>query len=157
MAGRSASTPRRRPRCWRCSRWRAVSSAGNGWPRCSGRRPTPARRGADPLNRAVRLYRDDFLAGFALRGCPEFDDWQTATADRLRQELAGALERLVAACVADGDLAHAVDHARRWLSLDQLHEPAHQALIRLQAWTGQRSAAVPSTAPWWGFWTANWP
>jgi len=101
-----------------------------------------ARPGADPLNRAVRLYRDDFLAGFALRGCPEFDDWQTATADRLRQELAGALERLVAACVADGDLAHAVDHARRWLSLDQLHEPAHQALIRLQAWTGQRSAAV---------------
>src|SRR5258708_3791127 len=58
-----------------------------------------ARPGADPLNRAVRLYRDDFLAGFALRGCPEFDDWQTATADRLRQELAGALERLVAACV----------------------------------------------------------
>jgi DNA-binding SARP family transcriptional activator len=101
-----------------------------------------ARPGADPLNRAVRLYRDDFLAGFALRACPEFEEWQAATADRLRQELAGALERLVAACVADGDLAHAVDHARRWLSLDQLHEPAHQALIRLQAWTGQRSAAV---------------
>ena len=101
-----------------------------------------AKPGAGPLDRAVRLYRDDFLAGFALRSCPEFDDWQATTADRLRQELAGALEKLVMACVAGGDLAHAADHARRWLSLDKLHEPAHQALIRLQAWTGQRSAAL---------------
>src|ERR1035441_9730896 len=97
---------------------------------------------AGPLDRAARIYRDDFLAGFALRGCPEFDDWQATTADRLRQDLAGALEQLVMACAAAGDLAHAVDHARRWLSLDPLHEPAHQALIRLQAWTGQRSAAL---------------
>jgi DNA-binding SARP family transcriptional activator len=97
---------------------------------------------AGSLERGVRLYRDDFLAGFSLRACPDFEDWQSATADRLRQDLAGALERLVAACVAAGELARALDHARRWLSLDPLHEPAHQALIRLQAWTGQRSAAL---------------
>ena len=101
-----------------------------------------ARPDAASLERGVRLYRDDFLAGFSLRGCPDFEDWQSATADRLRQDLAGALERLVAACVAAGDLTRALDHARRWLSLDPLHEPAHQALIRLQAWTGQRSAAL---------------
>jgi DNA-binding SARP family transcriptional activator/tetratricopeptide (TPR) repeat protein len=94
------------------------------------------------LERGVRLYRDDFLAGFSLRGCADFEDWQAATADRLRQDLAGALERLVAACVQAGDLARGLDHARRWLSLDPLHEPAHQALIRLLAWTGQRSAAL---------------
>ena len=43
--------------------------------------------GPDPgqLDRAAGLYRDDFLAGFVLRDCPEFDDWQAATADRLRQ------------------------------------------------------------------------
>jgi DNA-binding SARP family transcriptional activator/tetratricopeptide (TPR) repeat protein len=94
------------------------------------------------LERGVRLYRDDFLTGFSLRGCADFEDWQAATADRLRQDLAGALERLVAACVQAGDLARGLDHARRWLSLDPLHEPAHQALIRLLAWTGQRSAAL---------------
>ena len=100
--------------------------------------------GPDPvqLDRAVALYRDDFLAGFALRGCPEFDDWQAETADRLRQRLAGTLDRLVAACAAAGDLDRATGHARRWLALDPLHEPAHQALIRLLAWTGQRSAAL---------------
>ena len=51
---------------------------------------------AAALDRAARLYRDDFLAGFTLRDCPEFDDWQAATADRLRQRLAAVLERLVA-------------------------------------------------------------
>jgi len=94
------------------------------------------------LERAARLYRDDFLAGFSLRDCPEFEGWQTSAADGLRQALAAALDRLVAGCVAGGDPARALDHARRWLSLDPLHEPAHQALIRVLAWTGQRSAAV---------------
>jgi DNA-binding SARP family transcriptional activator len=97
---------------------------------------------AGSLDRAARLYRDDFLAGFALRDCPEFDDWQASTADRLRQRLAGVLERLAAACSAAGDLDRAVAHAQRWQALDPLHEPAYQALIRLLAWTGQRSAAL---------------
>jgi DNA-binding SARP family transcriptional activator len=97
---------------------------------------------AGSLDRAARLYRDDFLAGFALRDCPEFDDWQAATADRLRQRLAAVLEGLVAACTAGGELDRAVGHAQRWQDLDPLHEPAYQALIRLLAWTGQRSAAL---------------
>ena len=97
---------------------------------------------AGALDRAARLYRDDFLAGFALRDCPEFDDWQAATADRLRQRLAAVLERLVAACTAAGDLDRAVAHAQRWQALDPLHEPAYQVLIRLLGWAGQRSAAL---------------
>jgi len=94
------------------------------------------------LERAARLYRDEFLAGFALRECPEFEDWQSSAADRLRQVLAGCLERLATAYLAAGDPGPALDHIHRWLSLDPMHEPAHQALIRALAWTGQRSAAV---------------
>ena len=97
---------------------------------------------ASALDQAARLYRDDFLAGFALRDCPEFDDWQAATADRLRQRLAAVLEPLVTACTAAGDLDHAVAHAQRWQALDPLHEPAYQVLIRLLGWAGQRSAAL---------------
>ena len=33
-------------------------------------------------------------------------------------------------------------HARRWLELDPLHEPAHRALIRLYAERGDRAAAL---------------
>jgi DNA-binding SARP family transcriptional activator/tetratricopeptide (TPR) repeat protein len=101
-----------------------------------------ARPDVASLQRAARLYRDDFMAGFALRDCAEFDDWQAAEAERLRLQLAKGLQRLVTSCTDAGELDGALDHARRWLSLDQLHEPAHQAVIKLLGWTGQRSAAL---------------
>jgi tetratricopeptide (TPR) repeat protein len=62
--------------------------------------------------------------------------------EELRQALARGLQRLVAACIADGALERAAGHARRWLQLDPLHEPAHQVIIRLHGWAGQRSAAM---------------
>jgi DNA-binding SARP family transcriptional activator len=92
--------------------------------------------------RASALYRDDFMAGFSLRDSPEFDDWQSSTVEHYRLLLAATLERLVRARTEAGELEEALDTARRWLSLDPLHEPAHQVLLQLYAWTGQRSAAV---------------
>ena len=101
-----------------------------------------ARPDAASLEQAVQLYRDDFLSGFVLRGCPDFEEWQASVSEGLRQSLARGLQRLVAACIAEGDLERATGHARRWLQLDSLHEPAHQAIIRLHGWAGQRSAAM---------------
>jgi DNA-binding SARP family transcriptional activator len=97
---------------------------------------------AASLERAVQLYRGDFLAGFTLRGCPDFEEWQASVGEELRQSLARGLQRLVAACITDGDLDRAAGHARRWLQLDPLHEPAHQVIIKLHGWAGQRSAAM---------------
>src|SRR6516165_9673120 len=101
-----------------------------------------ARADAQPLERAVGLYRDDFLSGFVLRGCPDFEEWQASVGEGLRHALARGLQRLVAACIAEGDLERATGYAQRWLQLDPLHEPAHQAIIRLHGWAGQRSAAM---------------
>src|SRR3984885_4810588 len=100
------------------------------------------RADAESLEQAVQLYRDDFLSGFVLRGCPDFEEWQASVSEGLRQALARGLQRLVAACIEQGDLDRATGHARRWLQLDPLHEPAHQAIIRLHGWAGQRSAAM---------------
>ena len=94
------------------------------------------------LEAAVALYRGDFMAGFALRDSPEFDDWQALQAGDLSRQLAGALRLLVRARIQTGDLDDAIGAARRWLSLDPLHEPAHAMLMRLYAWTGNRSAAL---------------
>jgi DNA-binding SARP family transcriptional activator len=101
-----------------------------------------ARPDAASLERAAELYRDDFMAGFTLRDCPDYEEWQASVGDELRQSLARGLQRLVAAGIAEGKLARAADHARRWLALDPLHEPAHQAMIRLHGWSGERSAAM---------------
>jgi DNA-binding SARP family transcriptional activator len=103
---------------------------------------SPCPRCRQPLAALAALYRDDFLAGFSVRDSPEFDDWQAYQAAGLRQQLGSVLERLVGAHVAAGDPLAAVEPARRWLVLDPLAEPAHAALIRLYAWTGQRGAAL---------------
>jgi len=98
--------------------------------------------GIRALEVAAALYRDEFLSGFGLRDSPEFDDWQALAAERFRGRLAGALEELVGAYAGEGQMPRALEHARRWLALDPLHEPAHQALIRVLAWSDQRSAAL---------------
>lgn len=96
----------------------------------------------DQFGQAVELYRDDFLAGFSLRDSPEFEAWQLNETEALRREFAGALERLSTAEAAAGDFDAAGAHARRWLALDPLNEPAHRQLMRLYAWSGERAAAV---------------
>jgi len=94
------------------------------------------------LSDAADLYRDDFLSGFVLRNCAEFEDWQRFVAEDLRRRFGAVLAGLVAARIAGGELETALQDARRWLALDPLHEPAHQTLMRLYAWTDQRASAL---------------
>lgn len=94
------------------------------------------------LESAAEVYRGDFLSGFGLRDSFEFDDWQYLQAEALRRELAEVLERLSRAHGANGEWQAAITHARRWLSLDPLHEPAHRRLIRLYALSGRRADAL---------------
>ncbi|RZT16807.1 putative ATPase [Kribbella sp. VKM Ac-2569] len=94
------------------------------------------------LDTAVDLFRGDFLEGFGLRDAPDFEDWARNQADSLRRELTSVLARLAAGLEEAGSEEAALVHVRRWLSLDPLHEPAHRALIRLYALTGDRAAAL---------------
>lgn len=94
---------------------------------------------AGHLDEAVDAYTGDFLSGFSLRDSVEFDEWQAAEAEELRRELAGALERLAQ---SEREIQSALAHARRWLALDPLHEPAHRLLMRLLARTGDRAGAI---------------
>ena len=95
-----------------------------------------------PLTEAVALYRDDFMAGFGLRDSVAFDDWQFFQSESLRRELAGALERLARGRAALSEWEAAIVHARRWLAMDTLHEPAHRLLMALYAWSDQRATAL---------------
>ncbi|MDQ3105606.1 MAG: AAA family ATPase [Actinomycetota bacterium] len=94
------------------------------------------------LERAVAEFRGDFLEGFTVRDAPDFEEWAEAESERLRRELTGTLSDLASAQEAAGDQIGALRTVQQWLSLDGLHEPAHRALIRLYAATGDRAAAL---------------
>jgi DNA-binding SARP family transcriptional activator/pimeloyl-ACP methyl ester carboxylesterase len=94
------------------------------------------------LKEAVALYKADLLAGFTLPDCLSFDEWLFFEAEGLRKSLARVLRQLAAAYRTQGDFERAIQHARRWLALDPLHEPAHQLLMSLYAESGQQAAAL---------------
>ena len=106
----------------------------------------PPGRGQPPpladLEAGVALATADFMAGFSLEDCPEFDEWQFFQQTEWRQMLAQALVQLVEAYQANGEWEPAIAAARRWLALDPLHEPAHRHLMSLYALAGQQAAAL---------------
>ncbi len=99
-------------------------------------------RSAGDLVGAVAQFHGSLLEGFAVRGAPEFEAWLEGADAALRRELMEALGELAAAMESSGDLPAAVTAVRRWVDLDPLHEPAHQALIRLHAASGDRAGAM---------------
>lgn len=94
------------------------------------------------LEGALELYRDEFMAGFSLKDSPGFDDWQFFQADSLRKDLAEVLQSLVMLHTQKGAYEIAINYARRWLSQDVLREEAHQLIMKLYFWSGQRNAAL---------------
>lgn len=94
------------------------------------------------LEQAVTLYQADFLTGFTLRDCPDFDEWQFFQSERLRQELAGALQKLLVEYSQRHAWDAAIQVTQRWLALDPLHEPAHRRLMQLYVYAGQPTAAL---------------
>jgi len=65
------------------------------------------------LSAAVDLYRDDFLTGFTLPDCPDFDEWQYFQSESLRQSLASTLEKLAISLREQADYETAIGLVNR--------------------------------------------
>ena len=96
----------------------------------------------DDLEAAVRLARGPFMAGFALRDSPTFDEWQALRGARLEQMVGSLLERLAGTRLGAGDAVGAVDLARQRVYLDPLDEVGQRLLIELLARAGDRTGAI---------------
>ena len=94
------------------------------------------------LTEGVKLYRHHFLAGFALKNAPTFDDWSLAKADELRHRHAEALTLLAEDYCLLGDAGSALKYARRLVTLDPLNESAHRLLMQVYSQVGQHNAAL---------------
>ena len=47
------------------------------------------------LSQAIALYKEEFMAGFSLPDCPEFEQWQLLESENLRHTLAQAIQELM--------------------------------------------------------------
>ncbi len=91
---------------------------------------------------AMALYSGQFLQGFTLDGCPEFEAWLVLRRERCDHLATQALARLVQHATAQGDYAHGAHWTQRLLELDPWNEDVHRQLMWLLAAGGERAAAL---------------
>jgi predicted ATPase len=94
------------------------------------------------LDKAVELFRGEFLSGFYLKDSTSFEDWQQMVQESLRREQSSALQRLVEINEVWGQYEQAVDYGRRWLALYPLEEAVHRQVMRLYSLAGHHSEAL---------------
>jgi DNA-binding SARP family transcriptional activator/tetratricopeptide (TPR) repeat protein len=85
--------------------------------------------------RAVAVYRGEFLPGV-------YDDWLLETRSELERQCVDVCDLLCATRARIGDLAGAVEAARRRIQLHPLEEAGYRTLMQLQADLGDRAGAV---------------
>jgi DNA-binding SARP family transcriptional activator len=85
--------------------------------------------------RAVAQYRGELLPGL-------YDDWLLDLRAGLERQCAELCDLLAAARARSGDLAGAVEAARRRIGLLPLEETGYRTLMRLQADLGDRAGAL---------------
>jgi LuxR family maltose regulon positive regulatory protein len=93
------------------------------------------------LEKAVALYRGNFFEGFSLKDCPEFDQWQFFQREGFLSQYANSIDKLSGHYASRGQWEKAITHARSWVAVDHLSEPARRRLAYLLAQSGQPWAA----------------
>lgn len=89
----------------------------------------------EELKSALGLYRGEFL--------PDLDsEWVQPERDRLHQLYVRILETLIQQLETQGDYATAITYAQQLLRVDDVHEGAYAALMRLYSLAGDRANAL---------------
>ena len=88
------------------------------------------------------LYRGEFMDGFALEGCPEFEEWLEVRREALRQRALFLLERIANCWEAQGSYGRALGFAMRFHKLASWNDGGLRRVMRLAALSGQRGFAL---------------
>jgi len=122
-------------------------------PSCEGTNEIPceAAHCASCLHRmeqAEAAYRGEFMEGFTLVGCPEFDEWLERQRSAQRHHALALRNRLADCHARRSDVPRALVFARRALQIDPWDESVMRRLMRLLTASGQRSAAMAEYETW---------
>ncbi|MBV7328546.1 hypothetical protein KFU94_09840 [Chloroflexi bacterium TSY] len=94
------------------------------------------------LEETIGLYRGDFLAGYQLTDCPEFEQWLLVQREYFRRLALDMLNKLTSALIISQNYIKAQQFAKRQLELDNTREPAYRQLMFALAHSGRRAEAL---------------
>ncbi|MBR0755594.1 hypothetical protein JQ604_25720 [Bradyrhizobium jicamae] len=97
--------------------------------------------GVENLERAIGLYRGEFLEGFQV-SAPEFERWAAAERQRLRELALEGMAKLLDHHLSAGMIERGIYVATRLLAEDPLQERVHRTLMELYARQGRQGAAL---------------
>jgi serine/threonine-protein kinase len=97
---------------------------------------------AGEFETALEIYRGDFLEGFFLSGCPEFEEWVEGERRRLRERASGAAWSLAHQLLGAGRVNDGERAAQRALTLVPTDESEARRFFLALAGAGDRAAAV---------------
>lgn len=98
-------------------------------------------RFAGILNRAINLYRGEFLSGFYLRDNYRFEAWQLGEQRSLDDAYVYALKNVFAWHRSQKQYDQSIEFGNRVLTFDPLDEQVHRDLMKIYHLMGKRSAA----------------
>ncbi len=110
--------------------------------------PSPPGRGQgegesiENLVQSISLYRGPFLEGFSLPDSSPFEEWLILKREQLSQHALHILQTLADFYEKCADYELALVYAQRQIALEPWLEEAHRQVMRIQALSGQRSAAL---------------
>lgn len=94
------------------------------------------------LEPVAALYHGEFMAGFALPDCPEFEAWLQVKREAFHRRALSLLAQLADWHEANGTFAAALGHARRYVELEPWDETGQYRLMRLYVAAGNSGAAI---------------
>lgn len=94
------------------------------------------------LERAVDMYRGEFLEGFSLHDSPAFDEWILLNRERFHRLVIEALHQLADYHLQACHYEQALHFAWHQVELDPWQESAHRQVMKLLAISGQRAKAL---------------
>lgn len=94
------------------------------------------------MERMAGFYRGEFMAGFSLPHCPDFEDWLQLQRESMHRRVLAILERLTNCHEQINSFENALRFALRYTELEPWDEEGHRRAMRLYALNGQSSAAL---------------
>jgi hypothetical protein len=94
------------------------------------------------MEEALEIYQGDFLQGFYIHDCLEFEDWRRIQQERIHRQVTSALHSAISSSIQMEDYKKGQSLAQRLLELDLLDELAQRKCMLLFALDGQRVRAL---------------